>query len=157
MKLAMRTQKAFHSDLQTGRMILCSESTKSSKFQTGVYADWTASASGCLLKTSFHLDGCVLSEGTCSIILYKLFKHECLSVSFTSSQMFFFNWKYIFKEWTSHKSLPKHVFAFTCIQIPMKMWKSIKYFDVQTSQGDLKINVHTLKVEMEVVTLRCWH
>lgn len=35
MKSAAGTQKVFHSDLQTGRMILCLKSTNSSKFQTG--------------------------------------------------------------------------------------------------------------------------
>lgn len=155
MKSAMRTQKAFHSDLQNGRMIPCSESTNSSKFQTGVYADWMASASSCLHKTSFHLDWWVLSEGMCSIIL-----ESAWNLSSTSASQWalpptrcLFNWKCIFKESTSRKSLSKHVFAFTCIQIPLKMWKRTKYFDVQTSQGDLKINVHNLKVEMEVVTV----
>lgn len=49
MKLAKWTQKVFHSNLQPGRVVLCSISTS-------VYTKWVASAASCLHKAGFHLD-----------------------------------------------------------------------------------------------------
>lgn len=56
MKLAKWKQKVFHSNLQPLRVVLCSISTTSSKFQTSVYTKWVASAASCLHKAGFHLD-----------------------------------------------------------------------------------------------------